>query len=50
MPMALVPSRYKRSFRVTSDSGLERLGRIPDSAALDSSVSCPALFDRIRAL
>src|SRR5829696_6874680 len=41
MPMALVPSRYKRSFRVTSDSGFVRLGRIPDSAALDSSDTCP---------
>src|SRR5215213_4178362 len=50
MPMALVPSRYKRLFRVTSDSGFERLGRIADTAALDSSVSCPALFDRMRAL
>src|ERR687894_3161033 len=45
MPMALVPSRYKRSFRATSDSGFVRLGRIPDSAALDSTDTCPALFD-----
>src|SRR5687767_13448085 len=45
MPMALVPSRYKRSFRVTSDSGFVRLGRIPDSDPLDSSDTCPALFD-----
>src|ERR687896_162110 len=50
MPMALVPSRYKRSFRVRSDSEFVSLGRIPDSAPLHSSVSCPALFDRIRAL
>src|ERR687889_1016245 len=50
MPMALLPSRYKRSFRVRSDSGFVRLGRIPDSAALDSSVTCPALFDHLRAL
>src|SRR5215212_10184711 len=50
MAMALVPSRYKRFFRATSDSGFVRLGRVPDSAALDSTVSCPALFDRIRAL
>src|ERR671921_1789417 len=42
MPMALLPSRYKRSFRVTSESGLERLGRIPDSADLASSDTCPA--------
>src|SRR5688572_32149451 len=42
MPMALVPSRYKRSFRVTSDSGFVSLGRIPDSADLDSSDTCPA--------
>src|SRR5919112_2147036 len=44
MPIALVPSRYKRSFRGTSDSGFVRLGRIPDSAALalDSSDTCPA--------
>src|ERR671910_1811303 len=42
MAMALVPSRYKRSFRATSDRGFVRLGRIPDSAALDSSVTCPA--------
>jgi hypothetical protein len=42
IPMALVPSRYKRSFRVTSDSGFVRLGRIPDSAALDSSDTCPS--------
>jgi hypothetical protein len=50
MPMALVPSRYKRSFRVTSDSGFVRLERIPDSAALDFSDTYPALFDRLRAL
>src|SRR5215211_7463177 len=50
MPMALLPSRYKRSFRGTPDSGFVRLGRVPDSVALDSTVSCPALFDRIRAL
>src|SRR5688572_17999125 len=42
MPMALVPSRYKRFFRVTSDSGFVSLGRIPDSAALDFSDTCPA--------
>src|SRR5215207_11394627 len=42
MPMALVPSRYKRFFRVTSDSGFVSLGDIPDSAALDSSDTCPA--------
>src|SRR5918994_7363331 len=42
MPMALVPSRYKRFFRVTSDSGFVRLGRILDSAALDSFDTCPA--------
>src|SRR5215204_3548588 len=46
MPMALVPSRYKRSFRatfrVTSDRGFVSLERIPDSAALDSSDTCPA--------
>jgi hypothetical protein len=41
MPMALVPSRYKRSFRVTSDSGFVSLRGIPDSAALDSSDTCP---------
>src|SRR5215213_9186967 len=41
MPTALVPNRYKRSFRVTSDSGFVRLGRIPDSAALDSPDTCP---------
>src|SRR5918995_5750771 len=41
MPMALVPSRYKRFFRVTSDSGFVRLGRIPDSVALDSTDTCP---------
>src|ERR671913_159268 len=41
MPMALLPSRYKRSFGVTSDSGFVRLGRIPDSAALDSPDTCP---------
>jgi hypothetical protein len=35
MPMALVPSRYKRSFRVTSESGFVSLGGIPDSAALE---------------
>src|SRR5215204_5965025 len=50
MHMALLPSRYKRSFRATSDSGFVRLGRIVDSAARDSSVSCPARFDRMRAL
>jgi hypothetical protein len=50
MPMALVPSRYKRSFWVRSDSGFVRLERIPDSAALDFSDTCPALFDRLRAL
>src|SRR5919107_4451938 len=50
MPMALLPSRYKRSFRATSDSGFVSLGRIPDSAALDSSVTCPVLFDHLRAL
>src|SRR5215207_7657556 len=44
MPMALVPSRYKRSFRVTSDSGFVSLGRIPDSAALDSSDTCPPVL------
>src|SRR5215217_1122976 len=42
MPMALVASRYKRSFRVTSDSGFVSLGRIADTAALDSSDTCPA--------
>src|SRR5919107_5910818 len=42
MPIALVPSRYKRSFRATSDSGFVRLGRIVDSAALDSTDTCPA--------
>src|SRR5918998_3994240 len=42
MPMALVPSRYKCSFRVASDSGFVSLGRIADSAALDSSDTCPA--------
>src|SRR5215217_2368072 len=41
MPMALVPSRYKRSFRVTSDSGFVSLGRIPASADLDSTDTCP---------
>src|SRR5215208_1068546 len=42
IPMALVPSRYKYSFRVTSDSSFVRLGRIPDSAALDTTDTCPA--------
>src|SRR5215213_9319783 len=42
IPIALVPSRYKRSFRVTSDSGFMSLGRIPDSAALDSTDTYPA--------
>src|SRR5215212_9589764 len=41
MAMALVPSRYKRSFRVTSDSGFVSLRRIPHSAALDSFDTCP---------
>src|ERR671921_2909859 len=50
MPMALVPSRYKRSFRVTPDSGFVSLGRIPDSAALDSSDTCPARSLRIQRL
>src|ERR671913_1539706 len=44
MPIALVPSRYKRSFRVTSDIGFVSLGRIPDSAALDSSDTCPPVL------
>src|SRR5215210_7862805 len=42
VPMALLPSRYKRSFRVTSDSGFVSLGRIPDSATLDSPDTCPS--------
>src|SRR5215203_2657710 len=41
MPIALVPSRYKRFFRATSDSGFVRLGRIADTAALDSSDTYP---------
>src|SRR5919112_5237434 len=50
MAMALLPSRYKRSFRATSDSGLVRLGRIIDSAALDSTDTCPARSLRIQRL
>src|ERR671921_1971353 len=50
MPMAPAPSRYKRSFRVTSDSGFLRLGGIPHSAALDSTDTCPARSPSIQRL